>query len=271
MEELFGYVSQEDVTVSQSSKWKWGVNFDVRLKNIEYHEATKNKDDKEVSPKVVITFGFADDTDEKNYKKLTVFEPDKTKQYVDGKLVSETDNQEEVYKQYTKQVKKATRSILDIAECFIEPQKLETAIRNAQSTAVAKKAVFGFREFSNLIIKGIKSKDFENIPLDLFLQYSSKLSTSGNSYLEIPGAGQGHYVTKHKEGEWQEEKVDKKYYKLFKLENGVKTKEEHPISRGDFEYFWKHNVEKISVKDNKKDVDEFNDETPSSSGDDWDI
>lgn len=254
---LWGYVSQEEMGGNNNfGNWHWGVNFDVRLKNIEYHARTKKDDGTEVNPKIIISFKEKENDNDSAVKTLTIFEPDENKQigYDKTELTKGT---EEFEKSYAKQVKTASRALCDLAECFVNGIYLNNAITKTQQKYNSEKKKFGFAEYANLIIGVIKAqKDWQNKPLDLFMQWASKLSSKGNSYLEIPNANQGHYVCVHQEGEWEEEKIPFHHYRLYLKENGVKTQKLHPIMRGNFEYFWKNNAEKIEVAPEKK-ADDF--------------
>lgn len=274
----FGFVSQEDIQKGgNSSLWKWGVNFDVRLKDIEYHEATINDNGKKVSPKIVMTFGF--ENDESN-KMLTIFEPNPDTCYNKTlkKFVNRGEegfDEERAQTMYNIKIDVANKTISNILGCFLEKEKIMTAIQKAQKNCLETKKKFGFADFVRLAINGIKSTNFKTVPLDIMMQYSSRLSEKGNSFLEIPEADKGLFVCKHQEGEWEEEKIPMKHYKLFKKENNVKTNIEHPISRGSNAYFWNTNAEPVSIK---KQADQFDTaaastaSTPAASNDiNWDI
>lgn len=263
---LFGYVAQDEMGGNGSfGNWHWGVNFDVRLKNIEYHQKGKNDDGKEVNAKVIMSFIEANAEGDDAVKKLTVYEPDENKQIgFDGKEYEK--GSADFNKAYEKQAKTASRALCDIAECFYEGKTLSANVTKVQSQLAKEGKKFGFTEFANFIIKAIKSfKNWQDKPLDLFMQWSSKLSNKGNSYLEIPNANMGHFVCAHQEGEWEEEKVAYDHYKLFLKENGVKTRKQHPIARGNFKYFWDHNAEQVKMEEKKEKEDLFG-ETENKGG-----
>lgn len=269
----FGYVSLEEIQKgSNSSSWKWGVNQNVFLKEIEYHAKDGDK-----SAYVSMSFGFEDD---ENTKSLIVFEPDINSHYNKslGKRVKEGEEGfDEKYAEilYKAKLNSANRTFSNILGCFLEESKIKSAISQTRENLAKTKQDFGFAEFAKLTINGIKATNFQTVPLDIMLQYAAKLSEKGNSYLEIATADGGLFVCKHQEGEWEEEKIPMKHYKLFKKENNVKTNIKHPISRGSNAYFWNTNAEPVSIK---KQADPFDPaaastaSTPAASNDiDWDI
>lgn len=275
----FGYVGLEEIQKGgNSGSWKWGVNFNVRLKDIEYHEATTNEKGLKVSPKVVMTFGFEN---EESTKTLTIFEPNPDSCYSKTlkKFVSRGEegfDEERAQVIYNVRFDSANKTLSNILGCFLEKEKIMAAMQKAQQNCVETKKKFGFAEFARLVISGIKSTNFQTVPLDIMLQYSSRLSDKGNSFLEIPEADKGLFVCKHQEGEWEEEKIPMKHYKLFKLENNVKTNIEHPISRGSNSYFWNTNAEPVNIKKKEDPFDAAVSSAPAattSAADDinWDI
>lgn len=276
---LWGYVSQDEMGGSNNfGNWKWGVNFDVRLKNIEYHKAGTNDNGQEIGAKVVLTFAEKDNDNETATQKLNIYEPDEEKQkdFNGNELVK---GSEEFEKAYKRQTKTSSRALCEIAECFVDGRRLNEGILKAQERLLSEKKKFGFAEFANVIINAIKSDSkWQDRPLDLFLQYASKLSSKGNSYLVVPNANMGHFVVPHQVGEWEEEKVPFSHYRLYLKENGVKTQKLHPIMRGNFESFWKNNAEKVTMENKKEDVFAETSltaesiSTPSSSSNDidWD-
>lgn len=276
---VWGFTSQEEIQKTNESNWKWGVNHNVFLKEIEYHPATTNEEGKQVNSKLKMTFGFKDDDNNKN---LILFEPEEGRSYNKSlkKWVKEGEegyDEKKAKQMYKIQAENVAKTISNILSCYLDENKISTAISAVQQNCKSAKKEFGFNEFASLAIKGINSVKFQEIPLDIMLQYSSKLSSNGNSYLEIADASIGLFACNHIEGEWEEEKVPLNHYILFKLENGVRTNTKHPISRGKNEYFWKTNAEKVTIKNVKKEVSFLDtnlssNTTPASSSDDidWD-
>ena len=242
----FGFVSLEEIQKSSnSSSWKWGVNQNVFLKEIEYHAKDGDK-----SAYVSMSFGFEDD---ENTKSLIIFEPDIHSHYSKslGKRVKEGEEGfDEKYAEtlYKVKLNSANRTFSNILGCFLEESKIKSAISKTRENLAKTKQDFGFAEFAKLTINGIKATNFQTVPLDIMLQYAAKLSEKGNSYLEIATADGGLFVCGHQEGEWEEEKIPMKHYKLFKKENNVRTNICHPIMRGPKEYFWNTNAEPVTIK-----------------------
>lgn len=252
------YTPQEDVT-SKGNNWKFGLNQNVRLKSFEYHEAIE-KDGKTTSPKILAMFGNEEDTDEKSFKKLYIWEPDENKIYFDGKLTEK--GTDEWKKGMEKQLKTAKRTVFDIIECFIGIDKIKSLL----STQKPK----SFKEFATLMVKVVEKYN-NNTPIDLFLQYATKLY-EGKTVLEIPNANMGHFVTKHYEGDYREDVKIGEHLRYYLYENDVKTDKMHPIIRGSFKYWWDNNFKKVEIKSKDDFVNELNDvkTTGSESTVSWD-
>ena len=247
---VWGYATPNEIE-QNGGDWKWGVNQNVFLKDIEYHEETTNEKGNKVDAKVVMSFMYEESPED--VKKLMVFEPDPNSYYSNAlkKAVRKGDenfNRKDAEENFKKQVRNVEKTISDILTCFVEPDRCLEIFRKAHQKADELKKEFTFKDYANVVISAIKSTNFQSMPLDLMLQYSSKLSDNGNSFLEVANGNQGHYVVRHQEGEWEEDKVPFHHYRLYKLENGVRTTTKHPISRGNFDLFWKNNAEKITVK-----------------------
>ena len=228
---LWGYTAQEEITPNDGGNWQFGLNTGVYLKKAELHEKTDKS-----SMKVMFAFGHKEDDDEKYYKKLYIFEPNTEKQWDKGVEVLSSDPKFQDL--YAKDVKKACRTMLDLAECYYDAVKIQDAI--------SKNSPKSFKDYANIIVSIINKADFKNIELDLFLQYSSRLY-EGKSFLEIPNANMGHYVVKHQEGDYREERVEKHHLKYFLYENDVKTDKIHPFCRGNFAPWWEKNASKVEV------------------------
>lgn len=259
---VWGYVSQEEVNPTQfENSWKFGLNQNVVLKSYEFHYAGKNDNGFDVGNKVLIKFGHKEDTDEQKFKKLYIFEPTKDKIYMNGNLLTEDDPNFE--KQYEKNMNRCIRTILDLAECFYENEKVRDFLQTRKPSS--------FEEFAKTIGELLKMVKTEDVMLDLFLQYSSKLY-EGKSYLEIPNAAMGHYVTKHFEGDYREERIENTSLKYYLYENDVKTDKMHPIMRGNFKPWWEKNAVKTEVKSESSELPWENNkpaEKPSDDIPDW--
>ena len=173
---------------------------------------------------------------EKNYEALnvgiTVGTTEITQRYFKpaklyGKNNTELTVGTEEYKTALVAAEKITSSIIcHFAEAFMTKEALAQLFQTGLIT--------DFKSFVTLIEQAIKkTSNWEQKPLQIFLQYQGKPNDNGKTYLEIPkNLKQGLFIVPKQEGSWTEDKTAT--HLRYVNEKGVI----HPISRG--KWFMEH-------------------------------
>lgn len=212
------YVTQEDVEI-QDSEWKFGLNQNVFLKDMEFHK--KSKEEPEKGAKMVFIFG-KDDSD--SGKKLYVFEPADVYDREGNKIPKSSPDYEAAM---DKKMRQTSRTLLSVLECFCPPNKIVDEM--------SKSDIESFTDLCGFVKAHIiENTNWKNIPLDIFMQWSKRMY-NGKSFLEIPAnTNQGLIVCAHKQGDWREDLKPGEHIKYYLYENDEKTDKIHPIMRGKF-------------------------------------
>lgn len=262
------YKTSEEMTAGNGSNWKFGVNQKVFMKKIEYKpEEQKEKKDGSgtytLNERVVAYYGHEEDTEETQWKSITIFAPDTNEiKLYGGKVVAK--GMQEFDEEFEKRLDTAVRAMLDIVECYVNKDIVYKSFEAANLST--------FKDVVDYMFKHLHNVNFKTIPVDLFMQWSSNVSSKGSNYLEIPSPGRmGLWVCMHQPGEWEEDIVKERHYRLLKKENGVLTNITHPIKRGNFKQWWDKHGEKIEFKEAVTAPSETASSSTSSPDIDWNL
>lgn len=184
---IYGYESDEVVV----SPFVFGLNTgEVFLSKFEW-TPNGGKDGAELEALEII---FSINGTDKSYRKFPV-----TKAFIKNTREETTDPNSPEFKEAAKDLR---ATIFHIAHVFIDEETYKVALSRPG-------AVSSFKAFCD-VVAGLLPKDFNTIPLDIFLQWQWEPSEGQTkSYLDLPKKMKyGRWLTKAQAGTWTEKRAE---------------------------------------------------------------